>query len=225
MVFGSLLLCGTGLAYGQRGEDQQWFSAKVQQDVRDWRWSVEQNLRMRYGFHILDNLFTEAGLRYKVHKHVAVAAKYRIGWRMPAVAPVPYHRANLDVRLRYKWKKKLDLGLLYRTRVQVRMRRADDGPRRRWNWRNKLTLTKKLTKKIDLWAAGELFVPLDRVGDGFLPDEVRGFLGLEFDLPKRMGLKVYYMLSEEMNQRRPERRHVFGLGYVYALRKWKKAKQ
>ncbi|HHG84377.1 MAG TPA: DUF2490 domain-containing protein [Bacteroidetes bacterium] len=208
----------------QRVEDQQWFSATISQDVRKFRWSLEQNVRMRYGFTITDNYFTAFGLRRKLNKRLVISANYRLGWKNPGINPAVYHRFNLDARLRKRWKKK-DLELTWRPRIQVKFRPDKREVDRTWYIRNKLTLSRKLNKKMDLWGAAEIYTQLNEAYQGLNNDEWRAYLGLDIDVGKRKQLSLYYLYSKEFNQTAPFQTHVLGLNFAYRLKKMKKWKK
>lgn len=220
IVAGLLLCLGVSL-HAQRVENHQWFSVGLSQNVKDFRWTYEQNLRMRYGMYILDNSFSEFGGRYKINKFVAVKAKYRIGFKEPHKGPVSfYHRVNLDLNFDYKWKAQ-DLKIEYRPRVQVRFKPDEGRTDQNWYVRNKVTLTRKINKKFDVWAAGELFHRLNKPGYPVFSDEWRALAGVDYEVKKRQRIRLFYLYSKEIQLEDPWTNHVVGLGYSYRFKKVK----
>lgn len=225
IAFLLVVILGTpGTSIAQTTENQQWFSVDLSQNVGEYRWSVEQNLRTRYGFSIIDNSFTSLGLRRKINKYLTLSMNYRIGWKNPTFSPAGYHRFNFDARLSKKWKKQ-DFELKFRPRIQARFKPDEGRVKEKWYLRYKLTLSKKINKTFDVWVAGELFTRLNEKIQGLNNDEWRAVLGLDIDMGKRKELSVFYMYSNEFNQNDPSHNHIIGLGYSYKLKKWKKGKK
>ena len=222
-ILAAWLLLGTGWSSAQMLDDQQWFSVTLSQEIGDYRWKVEQSLRTRYGWAISDNLFSEVSLRRKINKHLALGANYRFGWKDPFFEPGAFHRFNFDVRLKNKWKKQ-DLELTFRPRIQVRFKPDEGIVKRKWYWRNKLSLSKKINKTFVAWTTAELFTQLNEQRQGLNLDEFRAGFGLDIDVGKRKELTAYYLWSNEFNQENPGYTHIMGLEFSYKLKKWKKAK-
>lgn len=214
------LLSGNG-AKAQNLENYQWLSAGVSQNIGEYRWSFEQNLRLRYGLSIVDKHFSEIGLRRKINKRLTIGGNYRLGWNDPATRPELFHRVNIDARIKYKWKKQ-DLELLWRPRIQARFKPGGEGNSAKTVLRNKVTLQKKINKKFDAWIAIELFTDLNPESrSGWNNHEFRSYAGLDIDMGKRKVLSVYYLWSEEFNLNAPERAHVIGVNYKFKLKKVK----
>ena len=222
LIIGVVSVCATPrIGVAQISEDHQWFSARISQEIGEYRWSFEENIRLRYGLSIVDKHFSEFGLRRKVNKHLQLQANYRFGWNDPGTRPELFHRFNLDARVKKKWKKK-DLELLWRPRIQLRLKPGEDANKPAWYVRNKVTLQRKINKTFDVWVAGELFTRLNDKRYGLNNNEFRSYLGLDIDVGKRKDLSVFYMWSEEFSVRAPERGHVIGVAFKYKLKKWKK---
>jgi|GEM_PF-4977857 len=208
-------------AIGQRQENYQWLSGAVSQEIGSYRWSFEQNLRLRYGLSIIDKHFSEIGLRKKFNKHLTIGANYRLGWNDPRIRPELFHRVNLDTRIKHKWKKQ-DLELLWRPRIQARFKPGEDAGQPKILLRNKVTLQKKINKKFDAWMAVELFTHLNpQVREGWNNNEFRSYAGLDIDMGKRKVLSVFYLWSEEFNLNAPERAHIIGINYKFKFKKVK----
>ena len=225
-----LLVSGSRLSAQQR-DNGQWFSLKISQDYKKLNWSVEPNLRTRYGFLILSRAFSDFGIKYEINKYLNLSFKYRLGLREELPQYSLYHRFNLDAQVKYKWKK-ADLEVSYRPRIQYGVRNKGEGLEHAWTFRGKFNLTKEVHKKVDVFTEFEAFTQIndpdsrpEKAKIWLLTDELRFYLGATYKFAKRQELTAFYLLSQEINRSDALQNHVFGLGYGYDLKKLKKKKK
>lgn len=90
------------------------------------------------------------------------------------------------------------------------------------DWRNKLTLEKKLSKKIDAFGEYELFLNVFKLKSfaRFDPPELstnRYTAGFSYQI-KKIELQLFYRIDSSINSLEYECEQIFGFGIVHKLK-------
>lgn len=222
-----LLLFVSTSAIGQVWDFSTWHRLKVGGELtKKLSLSLEQQLRLDENSTQVNETFTELGLGYDLPKGFDVSAAYRLSWS-PENDGVytAQHRYNVDVGFSENiWKLKLKTRARFQHRPSVSLLndrlKPEDSP---IYVRVKIGLE---YRKLKDWTPGfefETFVRTD------MPSEVglrkfRYRVFLDYDLPKRQELSLFYMLQTDKEGPIPEFTSVVGLSFSYDWKRPKKKK-
>ena len=223
-----LALCLSTGAVAQVWDFGTWHALKVGGELtKDLSLSVEQQLRLDENSTRINETFTELGLGYDLPKGFDISAAYRLAWSPERDgAYSAQHRYNIDLGFSENlWKFKIKA----RGRFQHRPSQSllnerlepDDSP---IYVRIKLGIE---YRKLKDWTPGfefETFVRTD------IPSEAgarrfRYRVFLDYDLPKRQELGIFYMLQTDHEGRIPEFTSTVGLSFSYDWKRPKKKKK
>ena len=195
--------------------------------IKDLKLSVEQQVRLNENSTGLDETFTEVGLGYVLPKGFDISAAYRLAWDQNDDRSLSAtHRYNTDLSYSKKiWK----FGAKLRARFQYRPSDAyfnerlkpDDSP---VFFRFKLGFYYRKLKK---WTPGIEFETFVRMEDpnNLGAKKFRYRVFLDYDLPKRQELGLFYMIQTDNFGKTPEFASIIGLNYSYEWKRPKKKKK
>jgi hypothetical protein len=223
----SFLLFVASMAFGQQWDFGTWHRVKVGGLVtKKLSLSVEQQVRLDNNSTRLDETFTEFGLSQDLPKGFEIGAAYRLAWS-PEVSGVytNSHRYNVDLSYSRKvWKFKTGLRARFQHRPDASLfndrLKPNDSPifvRIKWSI---------AYRKLKDWKPGvefEAFVRTDRPEENGA-HKFRYRVFVDYDLPKRQELGLFYMLQTDHSGRQPEYTSVVGVNYSYEWKRPKKKK-
>jgi hypothetical protein len=225
----SLLLVAVVLpAAAQVSDLQSWHCVKVGGDLtKDLSLSVEQQVRLFDNSTRVDQTFTEIDLGYDLPKGFELDLAYRFSWNQERGGYFSNrHRYNLDISYSEKfWRLKGKVRARFQHRPSPSLFNErfepDDSP-----------LVARLKAGVDVRKLGdwtpsiefEAFFRLDNpIERGFTTMRYR--VSLDYDLPKRMDLGIFYMLETEYSGQTPAYISVVGINYAYEWKRPKKKKK
>ncbi|MBX7109164.1 MAG: DUF2490 domain-containing protein [Chitinophagales bacterium] len=191
--------------HAQEQDFQTWTSAQINKKIsKKIDLQLSQELRLKNNSTQLGTTFTEAGCKYKVRKQLDVAASYRFIVAQDAVS----HRVSLDVSYEVEaghWSAEPRLRYLHQIQ--------HDQPAENYI-RPKLSVNYRINKRWEPYVSGELFYhAFYNEGNEF--DQYRLSAGFEYSFTKQHAVKLYYLLTQEMNVNNALQRHIAGLSYKY----------
>lgn len=228
-VFLSLLILVLGHSIGmaQVWDFSTWHRVKVGGDLnKKLSLSVEQQLRLFDNSRKIDDSFTELGLNYDLPKGFEVGGAYRLTWFDSKNGFSNSHRYNIDIAYGKKfWKLKADVRARFQHRPSTTLLnerlQPDDSP---MLVRLKFSVAYNKLKK---WKPGlefETFIRVDSpTENGAHRFRYRAFL--DYDLPKRQTLGLFYMLQTDYSSNTPEFTSVVGVNFSYEWKLPKKKKK
>jgi len=223
-----LIAVSAGATQAQEWDFLSWHRVKVGGELtKKLGLSVEQQLRLANNSSSIEQTFTELGLEYDLPKGFEVSAAYRLSWSPERDGSYSDgHRYNIDVSYGkdvWKLKAKLRARFQHRPSAYVFNDRLepDDSP---MHVRLKLDISYRDLKD---WTPGVEFEvyfrtdnPLDN-GIGKL--RYRAFLN--YDLPKRQELEMFYMLETDHTGSEPQFASILGVNYSFEWKRPKKKKK
>lgn len=224
----SLSLLFSGSAIGQQWDFLSWYQIRVGGELtKKLSMSVEQQVRLFDNSTKLDQTFTELGFGYDLPKGFEIDLAYRFSWNQEKDGTfINRHRYNFDVSYSEKfWKLKGKV----RARIQhrpspslfnERLEPEDSPVYFRLNG-------DVVYRKLGDWTPGVEFEAFFRLDD---PNNLgattfRYKVTLDYNLPKRSELGLFYMLETEHSGQTPEYYSVVGLKYAYEWKRPKKKKK
>lgn len=221
----ALLAAGGSKAAAQEDKD---FGARVgfelQKEVKDWTFSVGQELRTMDNSSSFQGSFTTLGIDYSPWKRLKFGTSYDfVLFNDTEYDDIqPRHRLNWYTTGNIKLG---DLKLSLRERIQMTFKDESErdykmNPKTRW--RNRLELEYNIPKsKLTPFASVESFYQLNNP-DGNRFEQLRYKLGTSFKLNKHNKLELYGQLDHEMNVNDPVDRTILGVTYTLQLKNKKK---
>ena len=126
-----------------------WSGANVKYDLsKKFRIDLEEQLRLDNNITQFKTVFTQLGVRYRLHRYIRIGTAYRFIIRSNEIR----HRISGDIIFRYR-KKKFPLRVNYRIRLQKTFQNNTS----RNYLRNKLRVGYNATRLVDPYIAGELY--------------------------------------------------------------------
>lgn len=190
------------------------FEAKL---VKKLSLSISQEFRFNENITELGTAFTEAGLSYKLNKHIQFAVNYRYIQRRRLENYYSFrHRVYADIKYSHKLK---PFEITFRSRFQDQysdIGQASDGGVPEFYLRNKLNLKWDFNKPYTPYISIELFSPLNYPRN-YAFDNVRTTAGVEYAFSKHHKIDLFYMIQKEVNVSEQQTNFIFGLGYTYKL--------
>jgi hypothetical protein len=213
---------------GQEWDFSTWHKVVVKGELtKKISLSLEQQLRLQDNSSAIDETFTEIGLGYDLPKGFALSGAYRLGWSPDNDGFYSNrHRYNIDLKYGRKiWK----LQAKVRARFQHRPAKyllndrlePNDSPAFA---RIKLSVNYRKLKK---WTPGlefETFIRLDSPIENRI-SRFRYRVFLDYDLPKRQELGLFYMIQTDFSGNAPEFVSSVGISYSYEWKRPKKKKK
>lgn len=208
------LFCLLNLS-AQTNDAQLWADLKL-----EYKLNEESSFYVQSGIRFSENIskiglaFTEVGGDYELNKTWALGASYRYYLnRKNEDLYSNRHKLNLDLSFKKNY---YLLGFKLRTRVQMEYKdfySSNDGLVPSFEWRNKLELKYKLTKKFKPFVSFECYLPITN-SDYFELNKTKYSFGFEYKINKRNSLEIYYLYQQQCNQNNPTRDFVTGISYI-----------
>ena len=194
-------------AFSQIQEDAiLWTGISVSKNItKKFRLTLMEQGRFNNNISNLKNIFTDVGLGYKYNKTFKFSAAYRYANKQLVEGGFETaHRYNLDVQARFK---KKPFVVSYRNRFQIENRMATSGIKRQLYDRNKVKVAFDLDKKYSPWIATDIYYSLNK--EEF--NKIRYTIGVEFNLPNRNELALFYRLRSMFNVSNPRNSFIIGV--------------
>ncbi len=183
-------------------------------------------------------LETEFILQHRFHNNIAdfsqingnVEVKYRVSKAVKLIGGGVYglrrkmtgrYGERYQVYGGFRVKQKINyFTIVYRNLVQAQMSENDVIRKRGANFydRNKLTLKYELSKRFEIYTAGEVNLPVSIYGPAYI-NRFRWFSGLVYTINRNSYLQTYFLFQRKYGyDRLPPRDFIYGLTYGYNLR-------
>lgn len=220
----AILLCLSGLAFGQYTDYGAWLSVGAEKKLVD-NLDAEVIFETRMGdyFSRAQSIFTDWSLNYKLHDNIRVSGTYRIGLRAQEEFYLPRHRFALDVVARHSFD---DFKIAYRFRYQNNnnsIAATESSLQYESGFRNKISAGYKLKKRTWIELQAEIFS--SRIDDLVQPTDYRVKLGVDKGITKRQDFSIGLLWQTNIDSAEPEGELMLFAGYSWRLRKFKKKKK
>ena len=165
----------------------------------------------------IKSALTEVGLKYRLNKYFAFRGAYRYTAR-----PLKNDRQRFSLEALFSWsKKKFPLSARYRLRFQDTQ---ELNSRKKSTYlRNKVGAKYNLSKLVDPFVAYEIYYRFNKKNEFRVS---RFTAGLDWRITKKIHLSTFYRIQDDINVKKPKRRHIIGIqvGYNMKIKKKKKSK-
>ena len=220
-----VLVAIVGSAYQSRGQARDnwfWPSAQVEGKVyKDLTLSLNLEGRINENYSNLSGFFGELEAKWDFNKNLAASLNYRLGGRKVDDFETDYVKGQRITLYGYG---NIKFGRFSITeRAGLLRQYLDSRATPRDYFRNKITMKFEATKKLSPLMYVEMFYRLDTEPGRI--EEWRYAGGLEWDITKRHGLKGVYMLANQVNVKKPDKRNIWALTYTYKIKARKKAEE
>ena len=193
-----------------------WTGAKIEKTfAKDWKVSLEQEIRFKENISEINNTFTEAGLRYRISKNFALGGGFRYTWDKKQDSTYQgYSRYNID--LRYKGKLNY-LTIYYRLRYQREVedfRIFDLSAPDVKQLRHRVSIRLNSLKHISPYVSGEIFqifTPYTDPQFGYY----RIVAGILYEPGKIGEFNVAWGFNRELSSSQPAMIYMFKINYTY----------
>ncbi len=183
----------------------------------DMHLAFNQEARFVENVSIFDKSISELGLKYNISKHLRIGLTYRLTNKLNKDNYFrQWHRLQLDLRITQKIH---NFRISYRTMYQSQYKNilsSKNGFIPDNYLRNRLSLQYRESKKIRPYISAELFTPIFTNKKPYI-DEIRYVSGLDYIFNRRYSLGLFYMLQNEMNIKKPNKNHVYGISFNIVL--------
>lgn len=207
----------SGLAQVPVRDNWLWLSAELQKELaKDLVIAINAETRLNENYRNVRSYFGEVEVSYKLNKYFSGSIQYRYGGRENDVSDfVRGQRITGYLYGRFKIRKVSFANRLGYFQQYLKLDAGDDRINPETYWRNRFQAKYKMSKAIEPLMSIEFFY---RTFDGRNRiDEWRYALGLEIELNKQHTLKPVFLLSRQVNVRRPDIRNILSVGYVYSI--------
>ena len=222
LIFAGLLLFAPVLC-AQVNDAVLWTGLGVKADLtKDIGLSYETQGRFFQNISCLQNYYNELGVDYSPFKKFEVGVKYRMARKNRGNYFATENRFNIDAEYGYKLKP-AHLDIKLRGRYQVAFNRLgvvnDIYPDIAHTARLKLKISyeNKDFKRVQPFVSAEIFGALNPKNKYNHVDSYRLSAGFAFDLPKRLGVDLYYIYEREYHSV-PNNNHIYVLQLNYSFK-------
>lgn len=218
--------------FGQNQDAIAWTGIGVNLPItKKFELKAESQIRLDNNMSRLQNVYGEIGGGYRIIKGLKAGAVYRYARKNSG--DYFWNENRLSTWLSYRYKFNFGLNVRLKTRHQFAFDRFGEvngiEPLRKHVWRTSLKMSFKSDdlKIVSPFVSGEIFhglSPKNETGDWL--DTYRLRVGLDFDLPDRHSLMVFYMYEHE-NRSIDNNLHIYCLQWNYEIKslwKWKSVK-
>lgn len=224
----AVFVLGSFSGFAQEWDFLTWHKVQISGNLtKQLKLSVEQQLRLDNNSSYIDETFTQLGLGYDLPKGFGLEAAYRFSWAQQTDGSFENrHRYNIDLDYgRDIWNLKAKLRARFQHRPSAYLfnerLKPEDSP-----VFVRLKLSISYTKLKD-WTPGiefETFVRTDNPNDAGI-NRFRYRVFLDYDLPKRQELGLFYMFQTDYSGKTPQFVSVVGVSYAYEWKRPKKKKK
>ncbi len=195
-----------------------WTGVSLEKSVKkDWTFALKQEFRFKEDISTLNNVFTQAGVRYRLNRNFALEGKYRLTWDKD-------DDGSMELRSRYsfdlRFKGRLEyISIYYRLRYQKEVKGMDlisvDEPYEKY-LRNRIQVRYTDLKKIEPYLSAELF-KLFELYQFPSYHYMRFLVGVRYN-PGKIGVfNLAYGFNRELDSTLPATYYIIKLNYTYAF--------
>lgn len=190
-----------------------WIGVSISKKVtKDLELSLMEQGRFSNNISHLKHIFTDISLGYKLNKALKFSAACRYSNRQLLEGGFETaYRYNFDIQVRYK---KKPFVLSYRNRFQVENVVETNGMERDPYDRNRIKVALDLDKKYSPWIAMDIYYSINK--EEF--NKRRYTLGVEFNLPNRNELALFYRFVNTFNVSNPSNSYIIGVFFHHNLK-------
>lgn len=195
-----------------------WTGVEIEKSfMKDWMFSLKQEIRLKKDVSEINNYFTQAGIRYRINRNFSLEAKYRFTRNRKSDESYET-RSRYSFDLRYKGK--LDfISVYYRLRYQKEvegMNLLDSREPYEKYLRNRLSIRYNDFKKIEPYLSGEIF-QLFELYQFPRYDYMRLLAGIRYKPGKIGEFNVAYGFNHELNTTLPATGYIIRVNYTYSF--------
>lgn len=195
-----------------------WTGVAVEKSLKkDWTFSLKQEVRFKEDISKFNNVFTQAGVRYRLNRNFALEGKYRLTWDKKDEGNFEL-KSRYSLDLRYKGRLKF-ISIYYRLRYQKEVEGMDllslDVPYEKY-LRNRLTVRYTDFKKFEPYVSAEIFKLFEPNSDPRY-HYWRFFAGLRYEPGDFGSFQLAYGFNHELNSDLPATYYLLKLNYTYAF--------
>lgn len=217
----------TKRANAQTEDFGAWFGFNLEKEIKDWTFSVGEELRTTDAISDFYGSYTSLGIDYSPFKHLKFGTSYQfILYNDTEYDDIqPRHRLNFQTTGDLKWN-----NFKFSLRERLQMTFKDESERDykmnpKTRWRNRLEVEYNIPKsKFTPAFSVESYYQLNNP-DGNKFDGIRYKLTGAYKINKRNKLEVYAQYDNEINVKDPVDRTVLGIEYTLKLGKKKNKKE
>ncbi len=189
-----------------RNDLELWNSLEFSvEPVKDFTLNISNSFRLKNNISQFKSNVTELSGDYKFNKYIGSGG----GLRFTITDYQRLKRWFVDVSFRVK---KKPFSFSYRARFHHEFSSNDFTEN---FWRSKFTVKYELSKKIDFFTANEWFYQFYYKGNRW--QRTRIYAGIDFNLPKKFSIELYYMLEKQFNMAFPMNAHTIAWTLKYSL--------
>ena len=194
-----------------------WTGAEIEKDVKEWTFSLKQEVRLKTNMSEMNNYFTQAGIRYRISRNFALDAKYRFTRDKKSDGSyVNLSRYSLDLRYRGR----LDfITIDYRLRYQKEVegfRILDMNEPYEKYVRNRIRIRYTDLRKLEPYVSGEIF-QLFRVNHFPQFHYYRIQAGVEVEPGNFGAFRLAWGFNREITATYPATIYMFRVNYTYSF--------
>ena len=194
-----------------------WTGAEVEKEVKNWTFSLKQEMRLKTNMSEMNNYFTQVGIRYNISRNFALAAKYR--YTRDKKSDGSYEnrsRYNLDLRYRGRLDfVTIDYRLRYQKEVES-MRLFDMQEPYAKYVRNRISVRYTDLRKLEPYISGEIF-QLFRLYEFPRFHYYRIEAGIRVE-PGNFGkFRIAWGFNREIHTDSPATIYMFRINYTYSF--------
>lgn len=185
--------------------------------AKDWRVFIAEEFRFKHDITVLNNFFTETGLRYRINKNFALEGQYRVTFDQNK-------DKSFDMLTRYaldlRYKGKIDMITIY---YRLRYQKEVEG----WNLvnpaipyqkyvRNRISVRYTDFKRIKPYVSGEIF-QLFEPNQNARFQYVRLMGGILYEFQNAGEVKLAWGFNRELDDVQPATIYTLKINYTYSF--------
>ncbi len=221
-VFLFILLCWAYILPAQEtkvvSDLHLWTGVAIEKSfAKDWSVFLAEEFRFKHDITVLNNFFTETGLRYRINKNFALEGQYRVTFDQNKYK-------NFDMLTRYaldlRYKGKISMITIY---YRLRYQKEVEG----WNLvnpsipyqkyvRNRISVRYTDFKKIEPYVSGEIFQLFEPNLDARF-QYVRVMAGILYTSRKAGKVKLAWGFNRELEDVQPTTIYTLKINYTYSF--------
>jgi opacity protein-like surface antigen len=178
--------------------------------AKNFKLYLEKQLRYENKFTNTESDLYEVGLRYRFNKFLDFRVNYRFEYR-----PNPNEKRNRidgNLYLNFKWK---TFEISNRCRLQQESINDLETSYSELEFRDRIRLTFRGSKKIRPYFGGEIFIGLGENGED--RNKLRLTAGTDWKLKKRVTLGLFYHYQTFLQSEKNKQINVFGMKFNYSF--------
>lgn len=185
--------------------------------AKDWSVFIGEEFRFKHDITVLNNFFTETGLRYRINKNFALEGQYRVTFDQNK-------DKSFDMLTRYaldlRYKGKIDMITIY---YRLRYQKEVEG----WNLvnpaipyekyvRNRISVRYTDFKRIKPYVSGEIF-QLFEPNQNARFHYIRVMAGILYEFRKAGKVNLAWGFNRELNETQPATIYTLKINYTYSF--------